>query len=232
MRFPARLSGRLGSSRWRRGSSSPCVVRHHVAPVLRAMPGSRWLRAVQRRRANFHLFGILSLQWENQNRGEEKCYSADAEPGKHIHPRAEHDRDLQTLYSLWRRRAAVTTLRRRSRVFVILGRRAAPPLEHAGNFAEEGLLSPCLFLRLDTGGRRRVPVRARRRQRFLGIAAKYAREEPLHPPAALVAGIVGFGAGHKGNRVIVGTRWRSQAVGDFVELHIHHAFRLGEGLRV
>src|SRR6266851_658367 len=230
MRFPARLSGRLGSSRWRRGSSSPCVVVTTLLQFFGRCPGSRWIRAVQRRRANFHLFGILSLQWENQNRGEEKCYSADAEPGKHIHPRAEHDRDLQTLYSLWRRRAAVTTLRRRSRVFVILSGRAAFSLERANNFAEEALLSPCLFLRLDTGARRRVPVRARRRQRFLGIAAKYAREEPLHAPAALVAGIVGLGAGHKGNCVIVGTRRRRQAVGDFVELYIHHAFRLEEGL--
>src|SRR5229473_2036660 len=84
--------------------------------------------------------------------------------------------NLQTLYSLRRRRAAVTTLRRRSRVFVILGGRAAPALEHARNLAEEGLLSPCLFFGLDTGGRRRA-VRARRRQRFLGISAKYAREE-------------------------------------------------------
>src|SRR5216684_2604352 len=140
--------------------------------------------------------------------------------------------NFQTLYSLRRRRAAVTTLRRRSRVFVILGGRAATALEHACNLAEEGLLSPCLFFGLDTGGRRRVPVRARRRQRFLGISAKYAREEPLHAPAALVTGIVGFGAGHKGNCVIVGTRRRRQAVGDFVELYIHHAFRLEEGLRV
>src|SRR5258708_30604368 len=65
--------------------------------------------------------------------------------------------NLQTLYSLLRRRVVVTTLRRRSRVFVILGGRAAPPLEHTSNLAEEGLLSPCLFFRLDTRRRPRGP---------------------------------------------------------------------------
>src|ERR1019366_435945 len=131
---------------------------------------------------------------------------------------------------LLRRRAVVTAFRRRRRGFVILAGGTAVPLERANNLAEEAFLFLGLFLGLDTGGCLRVPVRGRR-QRFLGISAEHAGEEPLHT-AALVAGIVRLGAGHEGNRVIVGARWRRQAVGDLVELHIHHAFGLGEGLYV
>src|ERR1035437_867964 len=50
-------------------------------------PGSGRVDAVQRRRSDFHLFGILSLQWENEKRSEEKRHGADADTGKHIHPR-------------------------------------------------------------------------------------------------------------------------------------------------
>src|SRR5271157_1321534 len=139
--------------------------------------------------------------------------------------------DLQSPLILLRRRAAVTAFRRRRRVFVILIGGAAVPLEHAHNLAEEAFLFSGLFLRLDTGGRLRVPVGGGRRQSFLGISAEHAGEEPLHT-AALVAGIARLGAGDEGNRVIVGARRRRQAVGDFIEFHIHHALGLGKGLHV
>src|ERR1039457_7281115 len=55
--------------------------------LLGRWPGSGWIDAVQRRRTALQLLGVLCLQWENEESSEEKCYRADADPGKHINPR-------------------------------------------------------------------------------------------------------------------------------------------------
>src|SRR5208282_2336886 len=128
------------------------------------------------------------------------------------------------------RRRAATAFGRSRRVFVILLRRTVP-LKHVNNLAEEAFLLLGLLLRLDTVGRLLVPVRGGWRQRFLGISAKHPGEEALYA-TALVAGIARLGAGHERNRVIVGTSRGRQAVGDFVELDVHHAFGLVEGLHI
>jgi hypothetical protein len=65
--------------------------------------GSGWVDAVLRRRADYQLFCVLSLRWENEKSSEEKQHRADADPGKHIHPRPNVT-NLQTFiaFSVWR----------------------------------------------------------------------------------------------------------------------------------
>src|SRR5260370_19201818 len=157
---------------------------------------------------------------------QERIYT----PGLNAIERQRTPNELQTNSRRMRMRAAVTTFRRRRRIFVILWG-GAVSLEHADNLAKEAFLFTGLFFGLDPRGRLRVPVRGGRRQRFLGISAKHAGEEPLHT-AALVAGVSRLGAGDEGTRVSVWTGRSCQAVGDFVELYIHYPFRLREGLHV
>ena len=113
------------------------------------------------RRADFQLFGVLGMRWQNEKRSEEKCDGADANPGKHIHPRTNLlnftvSWHFSVLYHvackfetadlpLLRRRAVVTAFRRRGRAFVILFG-VAVSLEHPDNLAEEAFLFLGLFL--------------------------------------------------------------------------------------
>src|SRR5215467_11924137 len=100
--------------------------------------------------------------------------------------------------------------RRRRRCFVI---RAGVALEHSGDFAEESLfLFIWIPLRLDTARLLRVPIRAWRRQDFLGVATENPGEKSRNA-GRLIAGVVRLGAGHEGNGVGVGTGRRGEPVG-------------------
>src|SRR6202521_2439433 len=114
---------------------------------------------------------------------QERIYT----PGLNAIERQRTPNELQTNSRLLRRCAAVTTFRRRRRIFVILWG-GAVSLEHAHNLAKEAFLFAGLFLRLDTGCGLRVPVRGGRRQSLLGISAEHAGEELLHT-TTLVASI-------------------------------------------
>src|SRR5208282_5116785 len=153
------------------------ILAQFVAAFLEGLgrcSGSGRIGAVQRRRANLQLFGVLSLRWENEERGEEKRYRTDADPGKHIPPppnllnfrdswrfsvlcqvpctfetaKPVPTIDIKALCIqalLSRRRAVVIVLRRRRRALVIsLG--AAVSLEYVNDLAEEAFLFLGLFL--------------------------------------------------------------------------------------
>src|SRR5271155_817310 len=119
--------------------------------------------------------------------------------------------------SVGRGLAVVGRLWRRSRRFVVL--------KNSGNLAKKSLLFVRIFTRiLSVGG-------SQRRWQRLTSSAEDSIEESRYC-ARLVAGFAGLGARHKRRYVIVGTGWRGQAIRRFIELHIHHARRLDEGLHV
>src|ERR1035438_3517931 len=130
---------------------------------------------------------------------------------------------------LWRRGSPIPRrFRRLGRVFVTL---AAISLEYVGNLTEEALLFLALFLVLDSTGCLGVPICCGGWQRSLRTPSKDAREEPLRS-ACLVAGVVRFGAGHEGDRVVIRTGGSCEPVGDLVQLNVDHAFRLAERLDI
>src|ERR1700730_17531558 len=91
--------GRARRRRFQSGSVVVDCLEIVLLPPSPGAPGFEFLRrragrggigAVQRRRADFQLLGILSLQWEDEKRKEEKekGYRGGADPGTYIHPRA------------------------------------------------------------------------------------------------------------------------------------------------